>query len=163
MKKILTGMAMVLMTLFLTAGAGLAYMEGGYGGGGGHHGGYGGMGHGGGPGGGTGTPYICEYGEDATVSGVVASINLFGTGMVVAVDQENAITVNGLGPYWYWEDQKIALPSVGDSVTVAVKHVVINGIEQDVAMSLTNNTTGEPIALRDAETCYPYWSWSAGR
>ncbi len=52
----------------------------------------------------------------------------------------------------------IGCPSVGDDVTVAVKHVLINGLEMDVAMSITDNTTGESITLRDTETCYPYWS-----
>lgn len=88
----------------------------------------------------------------------MANVNLFGAGMVVAVDEETSVTLYGLGPWWYWEDQKTALPSVGDNVTVTVKHVLINGREMDVAMSITNNTTGESIVLRDPETCYSYWS-----
>ena len=166
MRKTLMGMAAILAVLFLAAGPGLARNGGGYGSG--YHGGSGGGAMGGGPGGtvggsggGTGTPYICEYGEDATVSGVVFSVNLWGAGMVVVVDAETSVTVYGLGPWWYWDAQGVALPSAGDNVTVSVKHVVINGAERDVAMSLTNNTTGESISLRDAETCYPYWS--AGR
>jgi len=159
MKKTLMGVTVFLAALFLAAGSGLAYNSAG------HHGGNGGGqfggGHGGGSGGGTGTPYICEYGEDATVSGVVASVNLWGMGMAVAIDEENTVTVYGMGPWWYWETQGVALPSVGDRVTVSIKHVLINQTERNVAMSLTNSTTGESISLRDAETCYPYWS--AGR
>lgn len=153
-----------LAALFLAAGPGLARNGGGSGSGGqkgGAGGGFSDCSGGGGYGGGSGTPYICEYGEDATVSGVVTSVNLWGAGMVVAVDGENTITVHGLGPWWYWEAQGVALPSAGDRVTVLVKYVLINGIERNVAMSLTNSTTGESISLRDAETCYPYWS--AGR
>ncbi len=135
------------------------YGGGGYGGGhgGGHGGGYGG-GHGG------GTPYICEYGEDKTYTGVVASVNLWGGGMVIAIDEESTVTVYGLGPWWYWDSEGVALPSVGDNVTVSTKDVVINGTTRSVAMSVTNNTVkdseGKPvtIVLRDPETCYPNWS-----
>lgn len=160
MKKAFVGMVVFLTALFLAAGPGLARNGGGYGSGG-QKGGTGGNGDcsgGGGTGGGSGTPYICEYGENATVSGVVSSVNLRGAGMVVAIDEENSTTVYGMGPWWYWDAQVVALPSAGDSITVSVKHVVINGAERDVAMSLTNNTTGESISLRDTETCYPYWS-----
>ncbi len=171
MKKTFMGILGVLMVMFVGSGLGLAANGSGYGGGG-HHGGngsgsyHGGGGsgyHGGGNGGyhgggATGTPYICEYGEDATVTGVVISVNLWGAGMVVALDEENTATVYGLGPWWYWDAQGIALPSVGDSVTVKIKHVEINGTERDVAMSITNDTTTKSISLRDPETCYPYWS-----
>jgi len=159
MKKIFMNILGVLMVLFVSSGLGLAANggggpHGGNGGGSGYHGG----GSGGYHGGGTGTPYICEYGEDATVTGVVTSVNLWGAGMVVALDEKNSATVYGLGPWWYWDAQGIALPSVSDKVTVKVKHVEINGTERDVAMSITNDTTAKTIPLRDPETCYPYWS-----
>ncbi len=57
MRKSLIGIMAVLMVLSVDGGLGLTNHAGGHGG---------------------GTPYICEYGEDKTYTGVVASVTIGG-------------------------------------------------------------------------------------
>ncbi len=200
MKKYLLGIAVSLMFLFAGTGIGLAgqggdsrmgmggFGGGGFGGGGSGFGmggfgsgGYGTFGDGycGGPGSGTGTPYICEGTQEIFDHFIVESINVFGTGMMGAsmiISNPNSsnpgsYTIYGLGPWWFWNNNNVPLPAVGDEVTVDAKGIDISGTETIVAMSITVYHDHEEddkeddtatLQLRDPETCYPNWAggWS---
>lgn len=183
MKRYLLGIAMSLMFLFAGTGISLAGM-GGFGGGGGS---YGGGGYGtfgeeycGGTGSGTGISYICEGEEEDYEDYFVKSINVFGTGMMGASmtiskssspNTKTSLTIYGLGPWWFWDNNGVNFPSIGDRVTVNARVIDISGTKTIIAMSITvyhdheeGDTTEDKatLQLRDPETCYPNWAggWS---
>ena len=69
--------------------------------------------------------------EQVTIEGKVLSVptpytDQMGQGMTL--DTSNGdITVNGLGPIWYWSNNNVTRPVVGDTVTVTVYKLGING------------------------------------
>jgi hypothetical protein len=183
MKKSLLGIAVSLMFLFAGIGIGLASPGGdsrmGMGGFGGGGGSYGGGGYGtygseycGGPGSGTGMPYICEGETKIFENFIVKSIGVYGAGLGanMTISKPNTAgaashTIFGLGPWWFWNNNGVNLPAVGDEVTVDAKEIDISGTKRIVAMSITVydvNGVKATLQLRDPETCYPNWAggWS---
>jgi hypothetical protein len=153
MKKYLIFVVMGLVILFVGSGSAFAR----------HGGGQGGGGQGGGYCGGTGVPYICE-GTQKTYSGVVTAINIYGAGLGANLTIDDTHTIFGLGPWWFWNDNDVNLPAVGDTITVDAMEIEISGTERIVAMSVTvtDDKGTATIQLRDTETCYPNWAggWS---
>ena len=147
MKKVLTGSVMALMVLFLSAGAGLA-----------------GNGNGSGQGscGATGLSIVCN-GSPVEVIGVVSDVSYGGSGLVLSpIDKTDEVTIYGIGPYWYWDAKEIDRPVVGDMVAVSGMLLDFNGSQRIVAMSITVNTEGLTIQLRepcgDGTGGQPLWS-----
>ena len=162
MKKSLFCVLMGLMILFVGSGSAFARHGGGQGGGqGSGQGGQGGQG-GGGYCGGTGIPYICEGTSEYT--GTVTAINIYGAGLGANLTIDDTHTIFGLGPWWFWNDNDVNLPAVGDIVTVDAMEIEISGTTRVVAMSVTvtDNEGTATIQLRDPDTCYPNWAggWS---
>jgi len=134
MKKVLTGSVMALMVLFLGAGAGVA-----------------GNAQGGGQGicSGTGLSIVCT-GTPIEIIGVVSDVSYGGSGMVLSpTDGTDDVTIYGIGPYWYWDAREIDRPVVGDMVAVSGMLVDFNGTPRIVAISITVNTEGLTIQLRE--------------
>jgi hypothetical protein len=93
---------------------------------------------------------LCS-GSPETISGVVVGL---GSGDGLTIDTgSGAETVYGLGPSWYWSQDGVDRPALGDSVVVVASHVVT--MEEQVILSITVN--GQPLQLRDPETCTPLW------
>lgn len=135
MKRVLTGSVMALIVLFLGAGLGLAEN---------------GKGEGQGTCGGTGLSIVCS-GTPIEVIGVVSDVSYGGSGMVLSpTDGTNDVTIYGIGPYWYWDSKEIDRPVVGDMVAVSGMLVDFNGTQRIVAMSITVNTEGLTIQLRES-------------
>jgi len=150
---------------------------GGFGGGGGGYGTYGSE-YCGGPGSGTGMPYICEGETKIFENFIVTSIGVYGAGLGanMTISQSKTAgaashTIFGLGPWWFWNNNGVNLPAVGDKVTVDAKEIDISGTKTIIAMSITvyhdheaGDTTEDKatLQLRDPETCYPNWAggWS---
>ena len=107
-------------------------------------------GQGKGPGNGTGP--IHEILSTFTYSGAVVGMAP-GEGLVVATDT-GEVTVYGIGPYRYWRDKDIERPVVGDEITVEGYVMSYNGVERNIASSIT--TTDGQIELRDADG-KPLW------
>lgn len=92
-------------------------------------------------------------GDPVTVAGVVSEIG--GKGVKIDTGSE-ILTVYGIGPRKYWEDQEAEAPEVGDNITVDGYEVTFNdGIARIIAMSATVN--GTTVQLRDTETGKPLW------
>lgn len=91
-------------------------------------------------------------GTPVTVSGIVSEI---GRGLKIDTGSE-IMTVYGIGPVRYWEEQEVDKPEVGDEVVIDGYEVTFSdGIARIIAMSATVN--GVEIQLRDAETGLPLW------
>ncbi len=99
--------------------------------------------------------YLLE-GEPFAYSGVVGAVNYYrGGGLTLAVDS-GTVTLYGLGPWWYWEQQGVNWPQVGDSLSVTGYAVDIGGSLTRVLMTVTTQD-GKTIQLRDASTGWPLW------
>lgn len=118
-----------------------------------------------GAGDGTGPIQNILGGEPVTISGTVSNVGTYGEG--VQIDTGDAIvTVYGIGPLFYWEDQGIARLSVDeDIIVVGVTVAFSDGSTKIVAESISIGGEiiggeiigGETIQLRDKETGLPLW------
>jgi len=80
------------------------------------------------------------------------------TTMTVNADQGNVTVI--LGPWWYWEQQSMAI-SRGQDITVTGSRAIgKDGSLYIFTQRIKNNTNGETITLR-SETGVPFWSRSA--
>jgi hypothetical protein len=93
---------------------------------------------------------VCS-GSPRTISGVIVSVG--GDAGLIIDTGSGSETVYGLGPSWYWSQNGVERPAVGDSVVAVVSHVVT--MEEEVILSITVN--GQPLQLRDPSTCTPLW------
>jgi hypothetical protein len=100
--------------------------------------------------GGAATRVLCS-GSPETISGVVVSVG--GGGGLTINTGTTSETVYGLGPSWYWSQNGVARPVVGDSVVVVVSLLITT--EERVILSIT--VDGQPLTLRDPSTCAPLW------
>ena len=160
MKKVLASSVVVLMVLFLSAGLGLA----------GHGKG------GGGAGGGGGTPiHDILAGTPFTVTGNVIDI-VVGGGVLVTpteadedviideyVDEDGYVvktaTIYGIGPVRYWDSlEGVDRLAVGDLIKVSGFVVDYNGVERNIAVTIT--VGGVTVELRDSDGV-PLWRGSA--
>jgi hypothetical protein len=114
-------------------------------------------GHGKGQGDGTGP--IHDIVSHFKYSGTVVSL-IRGEGLLLATTKSGNVKVYGLGPYRYWDSLDIDRPVVGDSITVEGAVVSYNGVERNIAYSIT--TSDGKIDLRDADG-RPLWKGKAGR
>jgi hypothetical protein len=154
-----------LMLLPLTAqsngqGGGGNMNGGGHGGGGNGNGG-GGNGNGGGGNGGGGACnpiYNILDGTPFSFSGSVVSAGTYGSEVVVSTANGN-LTLSGLGPNWYWYNQNMTKPVVGDAVSGNGYAVDYNGVARNVLTDITVN--GTQILLRDADG-YTLWRGQGG-
>ncbi len=93
-----------------------------------------------------GTPFV--------YSGEVMSIGFAGSGIVVETDNGD-VTINGLGPLWFWACNDTARPVAGDLVEVTCYIVDYNDIELNIAVSVTID--GQTLDLRDLDSGTPFW------
>ena len=88
-----------------------------------------------------------------TTSGVVIGI---GNHDGLLLDTINGhVTIYGIGPEWYWEENKLDRPDIGDSVTVVAYAVLFSDGTRYIASSMTIG--GETLILRDPKTGCPLW------
>jgi hypothetical protein len=92
-------------------------------------------------------------GATAAFSGKVIGIGNH-DGLVVDTGS-GPVTVYGIGPEWYWEDQGIDRPVIGDEVTVEAYAVVFSDGTRYIASSISFG--GDSLLLRDAATGCPLW------
>ncbi len=102
----------------------------------------------------SGTPF--NYTGDI-VSGGSSNCGLMGEGIVIATATGN-VTVEGLGPWFFWDKAGIERPGVGDHVVVTGYTVNYNGSILNILMNVTID--GQTIQLRDAQTGLPLW-WNS--
>ena len=132
MRKVFSGSVMAVLVILMSAGlalAGSGYNSGGQG-----------------AGGGTGISLVCT-GSPVTVTGMVSDLSYTGSGMVITTDTGD-VTINGIGPFHYWESQGLNRPEVGELVMVDGMEIDFNGTLKIVAMSITINQT-TTIELRE--------------
>ncbi len=111
-------------------------------------------------GGGQGPLVDILAGTPVTVSGVVEDIGPAVRGVVINTGTES-VTVNGLGSFFYWEEQGVSYPDVGETITVDGYEVEFpDGTIRLIAASVT--VEGETIELRDPETGTPLWRRGGG-
>ena len=95
-----------------------------------------------------------------TTSGVVIGI---GNHDGLLLDTTNShVTIYGIGPDWYWEDNSVDRPDIGDSVTVAAYAVLFSDGTRYIASSIKNGGE-EPLLLRDPKTGCPLWRGARNR
>jgi hypothetical protein len=88
----------------------------------------------------TGTVYECEPGT----SGIQIEVG------------EDIISIFGMGPASYWEEQGVAFPEVGETITISVFEVTY--LEADPKLVAQSVTIGDKtIVLRDVLTGVPLW------
>lgn len=80
---------------------------------------------------------------------------LTGGGLTLATES-GSVTVYGFGPWWYWEQQGVNWPQVGDSLGVTGYTVELDGVATNILMTATT-MDGKTIQLRDPETGWPLW------
>ncbi len=54
--------------------------------------------------------------------------------MIISTTDGNVVTINGIGPVRYWDDQGVIRPTVGDTVTVEGYTVDYNGTDRNIAV-----------------------------
>ena len=100
------------------------------------------------------------------LSGTLVSI----TGVVIGVGDHDGllldttndhVTIYGIGPEWYWEENKLDRPDIGDSVTVVAYAVLFSDGTRYIASSMTIG--GETLILRDPKTGCPLWRGAPNR
>jgi hypothetical protein len=107
-----------------------------------------------GPGNGTGPIHDILSGTPFTISGTIVTM-VPGQGVEIAATDGMTYTVYGLGPVWYWENQGVDRPAVGDTVEVTGFIVNYNGEIRYIATTVT--IYGNTVLLRDATTGTPLW------
>jgi hypothetical protein len=120
-----------------------------------------GAGWGAGSGAGTGVPVRdCTFvlaGEPFSYSGTVSAVGyLTGGGLTLAIDS-GSVTLYGLGPWWYWEQQGVNWPQVGDTLSATGYTVDLNGVATNIMMTVTT-MDGKTIQLRDPDNGCPLWA-----
>ncbi len=119
-----------------------------------------GAGWGNGSGTGTGVPtQDCSYilgGVPFSYSGTVAAVGYLNGGGLTLVIDSGSVTVYGLGPWWFWEQEGVDWPQVGDSLSVTGYTVELDGVATNILMTATT-MDGKTIQLRDPETALPLW------
>ena len=138
MKKALTGSVIVLLVLFLSVGLGMAGN---------------GKGSGQGPGDGTGPIHDIFDGELFGYTGEVVTV-VAGGGLELSTTGGN-VTIYGIGPVRYWDSLGVDHPCVGDTLTVKGYTVDYNGVERNIAVTITIG--GVTVELRDSVTGAPLW------
>ena len=118
-----------------------------------------------GAGDGTGPIHDILGGEPVTISGTVSNVGTYGEG--VQIDTGDAIvTVYGIGPLFYWEDQGIARLSVDDGyhsrrgygcLQRRFYEIVAESINIGGEIINGEISGGETIQLRDKESGLPLW------
>ena len=93
-----------------------------------------------------GTPFV--------YTGEVISVGSSGTGMVIETES-GEIIINGIGPVWFWNCNDASRPVEGDVVEITGYTVDYDGVELNVASSVT--VDGQTLVLRDSETGTPLW------
>jgi hypothetical protein len=100
---------------------------------------------------------IENVGQPVTISGIVYDCNSAGSGIQIDAGDE-IVTVFGKGPAWYWDQQEVELPGIGDTVTVYAYEIMFSDeTTKLVAGSIDVDGDGlSDIALRD-EDGNPLW------
>jgi hypothetical protein len=100
------------------------------------------------------------------LSGTLVSI----TGVVIGVGDHDGllldtttghVTIYGIGPEWYWEENKLDRPDIGDSVTVVAYAFLFSDGTRYIASSITIGE--ETLILRDPKTGCPLWRGARNR
>lgn len=101
--------------------------------------------------------YISEVGEVMIISGDVCACDASGSGIQIDTDG-GIVTVYGKGPVWYWDQQDVALPEVGEWVSIQAYEITFSdGTTKLVAMSIDiGDEEVVHIDLRD-EDGTPLW------
>jgi hypothetical protein len=137
MKRLLTSMVIILAVIVLSASISSAAK---------------------GKGAGDGTGPIHQIISEFSYTGAVVDL-VPGEGLVLATTEGN-VTIYGIGPVRYWKQQKIDRPVVGDEITVNGYVMSLNGVERNIASSIT--TSEGTIELRDADA-KPLWQGNAAK
>ncbi len=104
---------------------------------------------------GTGPVMNITDGVPVSISGMVTAIGTPGAGMTVDTGDE-LVTIFGIGPVRFWDEQGVERPAVGEEVTVDGYEVTLSdGSTRIIATEIT--VGGETIVLRDADTGAPAW------
>ncbi len=140
MKKHLVSMVLVCAMVLFGAGMGLA-------------------GQGRGPGDGTGPIHDVTSGVPFAFEGDVIGCAM-GGGLTLATEIYGNVQIYGIGPVFYWTSKKVDYPVIGDRLTANGFTVNYNGVDQNVAMSITID--GSTVLLRDPVTGAPLWRGGSG-
>jgi len=112
-----------------------------------------------GPGIGTGPIHDLLAGTPFQFTGDVIGM-VPGDGMEIATANGN-IKVYGIGPVRYWRQMGVDRPVVGDNVDVSGFTVAYNGVERNIAFSITIDD--KTVQLRDPATGAPMWKGKGAR
>lgn len=100
--------------------------------------------------------YALLAGTPVTITGTVMSVPWPASqGLQIDTGQE-VIVVYGLGPRWYWNQEKMAYPVIGEQITVQGYEVTFpNGSKRIIATKVSFQNGS--IQLRD-ENGWPLWN-----
>ena len=99
--------------------------------------------------------FIEGVGEPITITGTVYECDASGSGIQIDTGDE-IVSIFGKGPIWYWEQQELEFPEVGETVTVYAFEITFSdGTTKLVAESIDLGDDGS-IVLRDDEG-RPLW------
>jgi hypothetical protein len=108
-------------------------------------------------------PGVCKNvltGVPTAIEGIVTAVGTYTSqdGITIATENMGEVTVYGLGPVGYWNQQQVDRPKIGDEVFVEALIVDFDGIFRNIAASFTYLPDGPTIELRDAVTGCPLWT-----
>ena len=89
-------------------------------------------------------------------SGTVSEVGYLTGGGLILATQSGGVKVYGLGPWWYWENERFDWPQVGDTLSVSGHAVELDGVTTNILMQVIT-IDGKTLQLRDPETGWPLW------
>jgi hypothetical protein len=106
---------------------------------------------------GPGETLTCANVLSGTLEALTGTVMAIGNhdGLIVDTTEKGKVTIDGIGPEWYWEANEADRPDVGDSVAVSAYAVLFSDGIHYIASSITIG--GETLLLRDSKTGCPLW------
>jgi len=104
-------------------------------------------------------------GTPFTYAGIVSSMGIPGNGLVLSTAEYGEVTIYGIGPIWFWENEEH--PGAGDQIEVSGYTVTYeDGTVRNIAMSIIifiDESAVVEVELRDPVTGLPLWRVLRGR
>ena len=100
---------------------------------------------------------VCAQADIVTLKGTVKTVENRSIGLDINGDDETDVTVDHMGPSWYWDEMGVTYPTIGDDLTIETYEGANGYVGVSVILDEYNS-----INLRDPDTLKPLWTQIAG-
>ena len=96
---------------------------------------------------------VWSQADIVTLAGTVKTIENRSIGLDTNGDDETDVTVDHMGPSWYWDEMGVTYPNIGDDLTIETYEGANGYVGVSVILDEHNS-----IYLRDPDTLKPLWT-----